>query len=98
VPFDRAVHAVRLEVAYEWRWLFRREAVFEDDKNGKLTVREIARGSRDYVNAKVAVDFTKLFGVDVAYESGQLPPAYKSVNRKVTVGLTFKAKRAGAGE
>jgi hypothetical protein len=83
---------ISFEGSYIRRWLLRREIGFEEDDEGNLKAVSIGRGPRDYVTAKINLDFTKAFGATVSYEYGQLPPSFKLVDHKTSIGLTYKVK------
>ena len=83
---------ISLEGSYIRRWPLRREVSFEEDDNGNLSKVSIGKSPRDYVTAKVNFDFTKAFGFSIGYEYGELPPNFKLVDHKTTIGLTYKVK------
>lgn len=83
---------ISIEGSYIRRWPLRREVSFEEDDNGKLNTVSIGKSPRDYVTAKVNFDFTKAFGATISYEYGQLPPTFKLVDHKTTIGLTYRVK------
>jgi hypothetical protein len=84
--------AISLEGSYIRRWPLRREVSFEEDDDGNLTALSIGKSPRDFVTAKANFDFTKAFGLSVGYEYGELPPNFKLVDHKTTIGLTYKIK------
>ena len=86
------LHDVSFEGSYIRRWPLRSELSFEDDDDGNPQPLSIGKGPRDYVTTKLNVDFTKAFGLSVSYEYGSLPPTFKLVDHKTTIGLTYKIK------
>ena len=83
---------ISIEGSYIRRWPLRREVSFEEDDDKKLKLVSIGTSPRDYVTAKVNFDFTKAFAATVSYEYGRLPPTFKLVDHKTTIGLTYKVK------
>jgi hypothetical protein len=86
------LHDISLEGSYIRRWPLRREVTFADDDDGNPQPLTIGKGPKDYVSTKLNVDFTKAFGLTVSYEYGSLPPSFKLVDHKTTIGLTYKVK------
>lgn len=86
------LHAISFEGSYIRRWPLRPEVSFEEDDDGNLKALTIGKSPRDYVTAKANFDFTKAFGLSVGYEYGELPPNFKLVDHKTTIGLTYKIK------
>jgi hypothetical protein len=86
------LHDVSFEGSYVRRWPLRREVSFEDDVDGNPQPLSLGKGPRDYVSTKLNIDFTKAFGLTVSYEYGSLPPTFKLVDHKTTIGLTYKVK------
>jgi len=86
------LHDISFEGSYIRRWLLRREVSFKEDNDGNPQPLSIGKGPRDYVSTKLNVDFTKAFGLTVSYEYGSLPPTFKLVDHKTTIGLTYKVK------
>jgi hypothetical protein len=52
---------------------------------------EMRKQTRHYVQVTAAWNLTKLFGLQVEYKYGALPPLFEFVSHQVTVGLLFKA-------
>lgn len=52
---------------------------------------------RNHVTGQLAFTFAKPFSLTVKYEDGELPPAFKTINNKVTIGLSITLRqRTGA--
>lgn len=83
---------ISFEGSYIRRWPLRREVTFEEDDDGNPQPLRFGKGPHDYVSTKFNVNFTKAFGLTVGYEYGSLPPTYKLVDHKTTIGLTYKVK------
>lgn len=83
---------ISFEASYIRRWPLRREVSFEEDDNGDLQPLPIGTSPRDHVNLKLNFNFTKSFGSTISYEYGELPPSFKLVDHKTSIGLTYKIK------
>lgn len=93
-PLTRGpMQSVTFESSYIRRWPLRNEIKFEEDDEGNLKPVGIGTGPRDYATARLNFDFAKFYSAFVGYEYGSIPPSFKLVDHKMTVGLTFKAKR-----
>ena len=88
----RELDALSFEASYIRRWPLRREVSFEEDDDGNLQALPIGTSPRDHVDLKFNVNFTKAFGSTISYEFGELPPSFKRVDHKTTIGLTYKIK------
>lgn len=86
------LHDLSLEGSYIRRWPLRREISFEEDEDGNLKTLSIGKAPRDHVTSKFNINFSESFGASISYEYGQLPPAFKLVDHKTTIGLTYKIK------
>jgi hypothetical protein len=92
-PVQKAgIHDVSFEGEYTRRWLLRREIYFEKTDDNGLQPLQIGKGPRDYLLTKFNLNFTKSFGLSLSYENGRLPPSFKTVNQKISFGLTYKIK------
>lgn len=92
-PIQKAgIYDISFEGEYTRRWLLRREIFFEKTDDNGLQPLQIGKGPRDYLLTKFNLDFTKSFGLSLSYENGRLPPSFKTVNQKVSLGLTYKIK------
>jgi hypothetical protein len=92
-PINQAgLQDISFEGLYIRRWLLRREVGFEEGEDGLVQSRPIGKGPRDYLATKLSVNFSKSFGASVSYEYGRLPPSFKLVDHKVSIGLTYKVK------
>jgi len=83
---------VSFETSYIRRWLLRKEVSFEEDDDGNLQALRIGTSPRDHVEVKFNVNFSKSFGSTISYEYGSLPPSFKLVDHKTSIGLTYKIK------
>lgn len=83
---------ISLEGSYIRRWPLRREVSFAEDDDGNLQTISIGKSPRDYVTTKINLDFSKAFGATISYEYGELPPSFKLVDHKTSIGLTYKVK------
>jgi hypothetical protein len=64
---------------------------------GKSTaVVRLNRKVRQEIEGAVIWNINPFLGVQAQYKYGSLPPVFKLADHQVSVGLTFKAKRAGA--
>ncbi len=92
-PIQKAgIHDISFEGEYTRRWLLRREIYFEKTDDNGLQPLQIGKGPRDYLLTKFNLNFTKSFGLSLSYENGRLPPSFKAVNQKISLGLTYKIK------
>ena len=80
------------ENSYIRRWPLRREIALDEDKDGNLIGLEIGTAPRDYVNSKFRFDVRDGFGIYIGYEYGSLPPSFKLVDHKLSIGFVFKLK------
>jgi len=48
----------------------------------------LARGSRHHLTNQVTLNFNEFFALDIKHEYGSLPPAFKFVDHKLTLGFT----------
>ncbi len=86
------IHNISFEGEYTRRWLLKRETYFEETDDNGVQPLQIGKGPRDYLLTKFNLNFTKSFGLTLSFENGRLPPSFKTVNQKVTFGLTYKIK------
>ena len=73
------------------RWILRNEVGIDTDKNGKTVAVNINTKSKDYVKNSVTLNLTDYWGITFSHEYGRLPPLYKLLDNKMTVGFTYKA-------
>jgi hypothetical protein len=52
---------------------------------------------RNHVSTQLALTVAKPFSITVKYENGELPPAFRTVKNKVTIGLTVTLKQSNGG-
>jgi hypothetical protein len=92
-PIQKAgIYDISFEGEYTRRWLLKREIFFtKSDENGFQPL-FVGKGPRDYLLTKLNLDFTKYLGLSISFENGRIPPDFKTVDQKVTVGLTYKIK------
>jgi hypothetical protein len=81
---------ITLETQYDRRWPLRDE-VNQDVNNSVFSPVKINTKPRDYVKQTFTLNSTKFIGFSVAYEYGSLPPIFKLVDSKFTIGLNVKA-------
>ncbi len=92
-PIQKAgIYDVSFEGEYARRWLLKREISFEEADGGAIQSLQIGRGPRDYLLTKFNLNFTKSFGTSLSYEYGRIPPSFKFVDNKLSLGLTYKIK------
>jgi hypothetical protein len=84
--------ALAFETLYERRFLLKREVALDADDDGNFIGVPLTRAPRDYVKSSFVYDFAKNFGFKLNYEYGSLPPLFKLVDNKFSVGLVFKGK------
>lgn len=93
VPTGGPIRKVLISAEYVTRLLAREELFLE--------TRDLAKGEdprpmfdkthRDHVKMAAKFMATEWFGVEAAYEHGSLPPAFKFVQHKGSIGLVFMA-------
>lgn len=92
--FDRETYGYRrtisFETLYERRFPLTREIALDEDDDGNPIALRPSRAPKDYLKSSVTVDFAKYFGFKVSYEYGSLPPVFKFLDSKFSVGLVFK--------
>lgn len=92
-PIQRAgLYDFSIEGEYTRRWLMKREITFQEADGGAFQPLEIGKGPRDFLSTKFTLNFTKFLGGTLTYERGKIPPSFKMVNNKLTIGLTYKVK------
>ncbi|MEQ1764526.1 MAG: hypothetical protein ABL984_15455 [Pyrinomonadaceae bacterium] len=83
--------AVTFETIYERRWPLTQEIVIADeDDDGNPIGGRVTRVPRDWIKSTLTYDFAKNFGFSLSYEYGSLPPTFKLVDHKFSLGLVFK--------
>lgn len=86
--------SIGLEASYERRLLLKSEVFFDKDpETEKLVPIFFGRRPREWVSAKLNLNFRDDFGGYIGYEYGQQPPAYNLVDHRMKIGLTYKIKR-----
>lgn len=99
ITFRQALESEGLEkfsvqAAVVRRWPLRDEVHFQDD-DGDASALRLGKAPRTHLLASLGLDVTTHFGVAVKYEWGELPPAYKLVDGKLSFGFTYKASLGG---
>jgi len=89
LPMSVLLHDITLETQYDRRWPLREE-VNQDVNNNLFTAVNISTKPRDYIKQTLVLNATKFIGFTVAYEYGSLPPIFKLVDSKFTIGLNIK--------
>jgi len=72
------------------RWLLRDEVDVDTDKSGKITAINSNTKPKDYVKNSLTFGLSDYWGLTLSHEYGRLPPIYKLLDNKMTVGLTYK--------
>lgn len=78
--------------SYIRRWPLMRELSVDEPDGGNATLLTFGKGPKDYSDSKFTVKINDYFGPFVGYTWGRLPPNYKLVDSKWTVGFLFKSK------
>lgn len=86
------VDAISLQTDYVRRWPLLGEIYFTEDDKKKLIPLFIGRNPRDYVQTKVQFEMSKYFAVTIGHEYGSLPPNFKLVDNKYSVGFVYKKR------
>lgn len=86
------VDAISLQTDYVRRWPLRGEISFTEDDGKKLIPLFIGRNPRDYVQTKVQFEMSKYFAITIGHEYGSLPPNFKLVDNKYSVGFVYKKR------
>jgi hypothetical protein len=86
------VDAISLQTDYIRRWPLRGEISFTEDKDKNLIPLFIGRNPRDYVQSKVQFEMSKYFAITIGHEYGSLPPNFKLVDNKYSVGFVYKKR------
>ncbi|HLW54974.1 MAG TPA: hypothetical protein VKW06_19220 [Candidatus Angelobacter sp.] len=73
------------------RWLLRNEVAVDTDKTGKVTAVNSTTKPKDDVKNTLSLNITDYWSITFSHEYGRVPPLYKLVDNKMTVGLTYKA-------
>jgi hypothetical protein len=84
--------AISLQTDYVRRWPVRGEISFTEDDHKNLIPLFIGRNPRDYVQTKVQFEMSKYFAITIGHEYGALPPNFKLVDNKYSVGFVYKKK------
>lgn len=86
------VDAISLQTDYVRRWPLRGEISFTEDDSKNLVPLFIGRNPRDYVQTKVQFEMSKYFAITLGHEYGALPPNFKLVDNKYSVGFVYKKR------
>lgn len=87
-----ALDSISFEGDYTRRWLLRSEVGLDSDDDGNPQLLVLGKGPRDYLDTSFNLNFTKALALTISYEYGRLPPLFKLVDSKTTIGLTYKIK------
>lgn len=82
--------SISLQSEYIRRWSMTSEVGVEKDGSNYIPV-FAGRGPRDYVQTKIEFGFNDYFGFAIGHEYGRLPPNFKLLDQKFTLGLVFKS-------
>lgn len=83
----------KLSAEYTQRFLMKPEVYFKEDDAKLLQPVRYAATPRGYFDAKFESAIEKYFGIVVQYQFGQLPPVYKFLDHRITMGLTVSGKQ-----
>ncbi|HEX5701714.1 MAG TPA: hypothetical protein VFX97_00685 [Pyrinomonadaceae bacterium] len=86
------VDSISLQTDYVRRWPLRGEISFTEDDKKNLIPLFIGRNPRDYVQTKIQFEMSKYFAITIGHEYGSLPPNFKLVDNKYSVGFVYKKK------
>lgn len=86
------VDAISLQTDYIRRWPLRGEISFTEDEDKNLIPLFIGRNPRDYVQNKVQFEMSKYFAITIGHEYGSLPPNFKLVDHKYSIGFVYKKR------
>lgn len=84
--------AISLQTDYVRRWPLRGEISFTEDDDKQLIPLFIGRNPRDYVQNKIQFEMSKYFAITIGHEYGSLPPNFKLVDNKYSVGFVYKKR------
>lgn len=85
------LNTISIQSEFIRRWSLAREVGVNKDGDNYVPV-FAGKGPRDYVLTKVELGFNDYVGFAVGHEYGRLPPNFKFLDHKFTVGLVFKSK------
>ena len=86
------VDSISLQTDYIRRWPLRGEISFTEDSDKNLIPLAIGRNPRDYVQTKIQFEMSKYFAITIGHEYGSLPPNFKLVDNKYSIGFVYKKK------
>jgi hypothetical protein len=86
------IDAISLQTDYVRRWPLRGEISFTEDDDKELIPLFIGRNPRDYVQSKVQFEMSKYFAITIGHEYGALPPNFKLIDNKYSVGFVYKKR------
>jgi hypothetical protein len=81
-----------LSVSYVRRWPLAPEVFYLRDANDKKFLGGTSRVVRDYVKARIDLDFGGIIKPFLSYEWGRNPPGYELINSNFKTGLSVKFK------
>lgn len=82
---------ITLEANGGRRWLLRNEVAVDTDKKGNVIAVNSNTKPKDDIKNSLSLNITDYWGITFSHEYGRLPPLYKLVDNKMTIGLTYKA-------
>jgi hypothetical protein len=70
-----------------------RDELFQETRHVSTPVPELRAGTRHYINNSINFMFNDYAGINLAYEYGSLPPTFKFLNHRVTLGVLLQLKQ-----
>ncbi len=90
-PINRfLLDTISLQSEYIRRWSLTSE-VGVDKAGDKYVPVYAGRGPRDYVNTKLDFAFNDYMSLTIGHTYGSLPPNFKLIDHKYSIGMTFKS-------
>lgn len=81
------------ENSFTQRWFLKPEQAYKKDDNNNLQLLDFGRKPRPYFISKFNLGVNDFFAPSISYEWGEIPPLYKRIRNKVTVGFSFGFRR-----
>ena len=93
VPVNNsALNSIVWETTYTRRFLFANELGFTTDNNNQLVLTKYGKKPRDFFQSRIDFTVNQFINPFIAYEWGELPPAFKLVDHKFRIGFVYKFK------
>lgn len=89
VPIKAGIKEMIFDVSYIRRFLLKKEVTFSEDNDENLIVERFGRSPKDLVRTTLQFNFNDFWGAKITHEYGSVPPLYKLLDNKFSVGLTF---------